>query len=92
MIAAGIMGVARPRRFRVPEDVSIIALEEVGLATAMEPALSTMSPPCTAIGEASVTLVLDRVRGVTSAARHVELAYEFVERLSTARRAWARLA
>jgi DNA-binding LacI/PurR family transcriptional regulator len=92
MIAAGITGVARQRRFRVPEDVSIIALEEVGLATAMEPALSTMSPPCAAIGEASVKLVLDRVRGVTSTARHVGLKYEFVERLSTARRAWARLA
>lgn len=47
---------------------------------------------CAAVGEASVKLVLDQVRGLTSTTRHVEFKYEFVERLSTGRRALAKLA
>lgn len=91
MIGAGIMRLAHRHRLRVPQDVSIIAIEAVGLATAMDPALSTMSPPCAAIGEATVKLVLERVRGVTRTARPVELSYEFVEHLSTGRRPLERL-
>jgi DNA-binding LacI/PurR family transcriptional regulator len=91
MITAGIMRLAQRDRLRVPQQVSIIAVEVVGLATAMESTLSTMSPPYAAIGEATVKLVLERVRGLTRTARSVELKDEFVDRLSTGRRSLARL-
>ena len=78
-------------RLRVPQQVSIIAVEAVGLATTMDSIFSTMSPPYAAIGEATVTLVLERVRGLTRTARSVELKYEFVDRLSTGHRPLARL-
>jgi DNA-binding LacI/PurR family transcriptional regulator len=82
-IAPGVIRAAAYHRLRVPGDVSVIALDEAGVGGHLEPALSTMTPPFEAIGEASVRFVLDRVRRAARAVHSIAVRYDFMKRCST---------
>jgi LacI family transcriptional regulator, repressor for deo operon, udp, cdd, tsx, nupC, and nupG len=82
-LAAGVIRAAAWYHLRIPDDVSVIALDDAGVGAHLEPALSTMTPPFEAIGDASVRLVLERVRGATGAVHSIVVRHDFVARCST---------
>ncbi|MEU4211141.1 LacI family DNA-binding transcriptional regulator [Streptomyces sp. NPDC026206] len=83
VLAAGACKAARRLGLRVPDDVSVTGFDDLPLATALEPELTTVRLPAEAVGEAgmrALVAVLDE-RPVAPAALPVEL----VTRNSTGR-------
>ncbi|MDP9395423.1 MAG: substrate-binding domain-containing protein, partial [Actinomycetota bacterium] len=82
-IAVGALRAARERRLRVPDDVSVTGFDDVDLARATLPQLTTVRQPLEEMGRMAVTLLLRLLDGSRGEALHVELATELVVRDST---------
>ena len=78
--AVGALAAAAERGLRVPGDLSVTGFDDIDLAQATSPALSTVRQPLAEMGRMAVRL-LD---GHQVDALHVELATELVVRGSTA--------
>ncbi|WP_173264826.1 LacI family DNA-binding transcriptional regulator [Streptomyces pacificus] len=59
IVAAGACKAVRRMGLRVPEDVSVTGFDDLALATAVEPELTTVRLPAERIGEAGMTALLD---------------------------------
>ena len=82
-IAAGSIRAARARGLQVPDDLSVVGFDDIPLATAVTPALTTVRQPLQEMGRAAMTLLLRVVEGRTDLP-HVELPTRLVVRGSTA--------
>jgi len=92
-VAAGVIRVLKQAGVSVPRDVSVVGFDDIPWARLVEPPLTTVRQPLTAIGAAAVRLLLERMADPGRAARQVVLPVELVVRGSTAakeRRASAR--
>jgi LacI family transcriptional regulator len=67
---------------RVPADLSVVGMDDVEMASASEPALTTLAPPIAAIGRAAAGAVLDLLDG--KRVSNCEFEPEIVPRASTA--------
>jgi LacI family transcriptional regulator len=65
--ALGVLAAIHSRGFRVPADVSIVALHDVWYADATWPPITTVRMPLAELGAAAVVRVVDRAAGVTHA-------------------------
>jgi DNA-binding LacI/PurR family transcriptional regulator len=74
---------ALARGISVPHDLSVIAYDDE-LAELFTPALTAVSPPRVAVGEAAAELILARIADPTRPARRVVLSPSLVVRASTA--------
>ena len=72
MTAIGAMRALRDAGRRIPEDCSVIAIDGLELSAYIEPPLTTLCQPMTAMGEASVEILLDIIEG-RGVHRHVTL-------------------
>jgi DNA-binding LacI/PurR family transcriptional regulator len=70
---------------KVPEDVSIVGIDDLPQAAFQRPPLTTMHVPMREIGAAALNLLLDDLGGSPLPPRRVELACHLIERQSTAR-------
>ncbi|MDI9883116.1 LacI family DNA-binding transcriptional regulator [Streptomyces sp. HNM0645] len=59
ILAAGACKAVRRLGLRVPEDVSVTGFDDLALATAVEPELTTVRLPAERIGQAGMTALLD---------------------------------
>jgi LacI family transcriptional regulator len=82
VLAAGACKAARRLGLRVPEDVSVTGFDDLPLATALEPELTTVRLPGEALGEAGMRALLAALRG--EAPEPAVLAVALVPRGSTA--------
>jgi LacI family transcriptional regulator len=83
VLAAGALNLLLDRGVRVPEDVSVIGFDDISLARATRPALTTIHQPIAAMGKSTVDLLLDALRsGAEFVPRNITLAMELVERKS----------
>ena len=71
-MAIGAMRALRDAGRRIPEDCSVIAIDGLELSAYIEPPLTTLCQPMTAMGEASVEILLDIIEG-RGVHRHVTL-------------------
>ncbi|MHB1101914.1 MAG: LacI family DNA-binding transcriptional regulator [Devosia sp.] len=71
--------------FSVPDEVSVMGMDNLPQGAFLNPPLTTMQIPMREIGAAALDLLRDDVIGVGMPARRVELACHMVERQSTAR-------
>jgi len=83
VVAFGAMGALRDGSRRVPEDVSVIAFDDIPLAAYFDPPLTTVRIPAFELGQAAGQALLDRVVGRPVAARTL-LPTELVVRASAA--------
>ncbi len=81
--AVGAMQAAHERGLRVPEDLSIAGFDDIDLATATWPMLTTVRQPLQEMGRMAVTQLMRMLERHTLEALHVELATELVVRGST---------
>jgi len=65
-IALGCMHTLRKNNFRVPEDISIIGIDNIPFASYCAPTLTTISQPTEEIGTVCATLLLDLIDGKKS--------------------------
>ncbi|QPP09743.1 LacI family transcriptional regulator [Streptomyces bathyalis] len=63
LLAAGACKAARRLGLRVPEDVSVTGFDDLSLATALEPELTTVRLPAEAVGAAGMRALLDVLAG-----------------------------
>ena len=83
-MAIGAMHVARRMDLRVPEDVSVIGIDDISFARYTVPPLTTIAQPVREIGQETVRLLLGIVRGKTVSPVSVILPHKLVVRQSTA--------
>lgn len=71
--------------FVVPDDVSVVGMDDLPLSAFSNPPLTAMHIPMREIGAAALSLLLDDLGLSTLPARRIELACKLVERSSCAR-------
>lgn len=89
MLAIGLLAGLRQCRLRVPEDVSVMGIDDMFLGTYLSPALTTVRQPMQAIAIAAVERVLTRLKDNSEPAHELVFMPELVIRESTA--AWSPL-
>ncbi|MFT4742395.1 MAG: LacI family transcriptional regulator [Yoonia sp.] len=63
VLAAGAMIAARSLNLKIPDDISIIGFDDIGLASVVSPPMTTVRVPQIEMGRAAATLLLDVVAG-----------------------------
>lgn len=82
ILAAGALLAAAREGVRVPDDVAISGFGDFELATALSPALTTVSVPAGRLGELAATHLLDRMAAGGADPASVDVGYEVVLRAS----------
>jgi LacI family transcriptional regulator len=82
--AVGVLHAAREAGLAVPDDLSVIAYDDVPLASYLAPPLTTIAMPLAELGEAAVDALLDLLAGVAPTSRTFDAEPEVVARASTA--------
>jgi LacI family transcriptional regulator len=82
-VAVGALAAAAQRGLRVPEDLSIAGFDDIDLAQATRPLLTTVRQPLQEMGRLAVSLLIRLMERQRLDALHVELATELVIRDST---------
>ncbi|MET8758087.1 substrate-binding domain-containing protein [Lentzea sp. NPDC004782] len=83
-VAVGTLQAARDRGLRVPEDLSVAGFDDIDLAEATDPRLTTVRQPLQEMGSIAVTQLMRVLDGHRPEALHIELATTLVVRESTA--------
>jgi LacI family transcriptional regulator len=73
LIALGVLLAIREAGLRCPEDVSIIGFDDLELAETTNPSLTSVSQSGYQLGTTAARILLDRLKGDTSPAKHVVL-------------------
>jgi len=81
--AVGALAAAAARGLRVPADLSVTGFDDIDLAQATSPMLTTVRQPLAEMGRMAVSLLIRLLEGHQVEARHVELATDLVVRSST---------
>jgi LacI family transcriptional regulator len=82
-VAVGALAAAAQRGLRVPEDLSIAGFDDIDLAQATRPLLTTVRQPLQEMGRLAVSLLIRLMERQRLDALHIELATELVIRDST---------
>jgi LacI family repressor for deo operon, udp, cdd, tsx, nupC, and nupG len=82
-MAMGVIETARRRGLRVPNDLSVVGFDDIRYARMVDPPLTTVAQPMRQIGEGTVRLLLEILRG-GEAPESVTLPHTLVVRSSTA--------
>jgi DNA-binding LacI/PurR family transcriptional regulator len=89
LLAIGLLSGLRLCQLRVPEDVSVMGIDDMFLDAYLSPALSTVRQPMKEIATAAVQRVLARMKHLDEPAHELVFMPEIVQRESTA--AWGRV-
>ena len=81
--AVGALAAAAARGLRVPADLSVTGFDDIDLAQATSPMLTTVRQPLAEMGRMAVSLLIRLLEGHQVEARHVELATDLIIRAST---------
>jgi LacI family transcriptional regulator len=81
--AVGAMAAATRRGLRIPEDLSVAGFDDIDLAQATRPMLTTVRQPLEEMGRIAVSLLIRLLDGHRLDALHIELATELIVRGST---------
>ncbi|MGL5115307.1 MAG: LacI family DNA-binding transcriptional regulator [Beijerinckiaceae bacterium] len=82
VIAIGAMIEAGTRGLSVPDQISVVGIDDIEMSAHVAPALSTVHIPTAAIGAEAACILIELLRGETGE-MHRELPVELVERRST---------
>ena len=74
---------AAERGLRVPEDLSVTGFDDIDLAQATSPTLTTIRQPLAEMGRMAVSLLIRLLDGHQVDALHIELATDLIMRGST---------
>ncbi len=82
-MAIGVLHTVRQRRLAVPDDVSVVGFDDIRFAQYLDPPLTTIRQPMRELGEATVRLLLDILRGNVKDAVSVTLPHALIMRSTT---------
>jgi LacI family transcriptional regulator len=81
-MAAGALNEIRAAGLRVPHDIALAGFDDMPLAAEMEPPLTTIRQRPEKLGEAALSLLLDRIAAPASPSQRVILPTELIVRAS----------
>ncbi|MEP2027550.1 MAG: LacI family DNA-binding transcriptional regulator [Paracoccaceae bacterium] len=81
VLAAGAMMGARDRGIKIPEEISIVGFDDIGLASVLTPPLTTVRVPQIEMGRAAAKVLLARLSGQNEV-NSLELTTDFIKRAS----------
>ncbi len=84
VMAAGVIGELQRSGLRVPGDVSVIGFDDIPIAAAMYPSVTTIAQPIAEMARHGVDLLLRRIRGPDTPFERLVLPTRLVPRESTA--------
>ncbi len=80
IVAIGALRACSEKNIRVPEDISIIGINDIENVQYTTPMLTTVHVPLKEMGQMAVTLLLDRINGGHSSFIKVEYPFQIVKR------------
>jgi LacI family transcriptional regulator len=80
--AAGILAAARARKIRVPEELSVVSVDDLPMAAISDPPLTTVRQPLDAIAREAHRLVTEETAEILRRPKHILLPPTLVERKS----------
>ena len=83
-MAMGVLHVARSRQLRVPDDLSVVGLDDIHHARFWDPPLTTVAMPMRDMGEHAVRVLLGILNGGEPPPERIVLPHTLVVRASTA--------
>ena len=83
-MAMGVIETAKRHGLRVPMDLSVVGFDDIRFARCMDPPLTTVAQPMRAIGEGTVRLLVEILRGRATPPESVTLPLTLIVRSSTA--------
>ena len=83
-MAMGVLHTARHRKLRVPDDLSVVGVDDIRYARFFEPPLTTVSQPMREMGEHAVRVLLGILNRGEKSPECVRLPHTLVVRASTA--------
>jgi len=83
LMALGVMAGARALGVQVPEDLSVVGIDDIPLATIIHPTLTSVAVPMARAGALSLELLEQRLGGDRQTPRAVRLPTQLVVRNST---------
>jgi len=83
-MAMGVIHTARRRKMRIPDDLSVVGVDDIRYARYTDPPLTTVAQPMRQMGEIAVRVLLDLLSGRVAATEQVTLPHTLVVRASTA--------
>jgi LacI family repressor for deo operon, udp, cdd, tsx, nupC, and nupG len=83
-MAMGIIHTARRRKLRIPDDLSVVGVDDIRYARYTDPPLTTVAQPMRQMGEIAVRVLLDVLNNGKTSPEHVTLPHTLVIRASTA--------
>ena len=83
LMALGVLQAARERRLRVPHDLAVVGYDDVALAAAADPPLTTVRQDKRGLGVAAGRAVVALIESPGSAAPAIRLPVDLVVRGST---------
>ena len=84
-IAIGCMYALRQQNFDIPDDISVIGIDNIPFARYLAPPLTTIGQPTADIGSSCATILLDLIDGKPPETLHHILPHELLVRQSTRR-------
>jgi DNA-binding LacI/PurR family transcriptional regulator len=83
-MAVGVIKSIREKGLSVPDDISVIGFDDIGVASLVHPPLTTVAAPIKKIAKRSVNLLISLLNGVDCSYKSVIIPTKFVERDSCA--------
>lgn len=83
-IAFGVMKAIYEAGLRIPEDISVIGIDNIQTSSYLYRSLTSINSPTTDVGEISSTLMLKRIEGKSKAFQNVRLCPTLCKRETTA--------
>jgi DNA-binding LacI/PurR family transcriptional regulator len=81
--AFGVMKALREKNYRIPEDVALVGLDDVEMASFVTPSLSTISIPRKQLGIRAVKVLVDQFETGRDYAMHIDIPYKLKIRESS---------
>jgi hypothetical protein len=85
-MAMGVIHTARRRKMRIPDDLSVVGVDDIRYARYTDPPLTTVAQPMRQMGENAVRVLLDILNGGNGAPEQVTLPPTLVVRREAPRR------
>ncbi len=82
-MALGVLHAARELGLRVPEQLAVIGVDDMPLASYFDPPLTTMRQDMPRIGREAARLLIEHIKNPQAACAHIKLPTELVVRQST---------
>jgi DNA-binding LacI/PurR family transcriptional regulator len=83
LVAIGMLAGARTLGYHCPEDISVVGIDDLDIAAAAEPGLTSVRVPIQRSGSLALELLLEQVAGKATATEAVHLSSQLIVRGST---------